>query len=136
MAMPAPIAEKYMNCIDCTLTVGSGVDTWAGTVMDGTITGSYSVDEMTNNTSGGGYEDVKTIYKYEGTLTIAYNASSPPPFSEGDVFPVVMEKPTSGPYFSGNFRFNDVGYPMYNVKGGMKLTVKVTSQGAVSKTRI
>src|SRR5690348_14318639 len=102
MAAPATVAEKYLNCIDSLLTVGVTPDTWAGTVIDGTITESYGVDEMTNNTSGGGYEDVKTIYKYEGTLTIAYSATTPPPFVAGDIFPVVMDKPTNGPYFSGN----------------------------------
>jgi hypothetical protein len=134
MSAPTPLAESFLNCINSTFTVGPTGSTWEGVVTEGGVTHTVEVDDMVNNMSLGHHEDVKTIDKYEAEVTIVYQTATPPPFKAGDKFAVVIDHP-SGPYFSGNWRFMSVGYPVLNVKGGLKLPVKMTSQAAIVTVR-
>jgi hypothetical protein len=128
-----PIAEQFIACTNATFTVGTSPDTWVGTVTSGGITHTFDVDDMTNNEGLGHYEDVKTTDKYEGDVTIAWKTATPPPMVSGDIFPVAIALP-SGPTFTGNWRFNGFNYPMMDPKKGLKISGKITSQGAIVKT--
>jgi len=134
MAAPTAVAEEYLNCVNSVLTLGTTPDTWVGKVIEGGVTFTYDVDEMTNTGSLGGYEDVKTTYKYEGDLTIAFSAAEPPPYVAGDVFGTVIKGPVGGVTLTGNFRFNAINDPLLTVKGGYKQKCKITSQGAIVRS--
>jgi hypothetical protein len=131
MAAPTPLAEKFVNCIDSTFTIGTDPDTIALVIIDGGFTHTYNVDDMTNNQSGGCYEDVKTIQMAEGRCTAGRLASGAPGFKAGDIFHVVIAKPGSGmPTFTGNVRFNAVESPLLDVKAGLKYNFTWKNQGS------
>lgn len=135
MADPATVAETLINCINSTFTVGVTPDTWAATITDGGVTITTEEDDMTNNKSGAAYESVGTILKHEADVTIAYESTFPVTFVPRAMFPIIIDHPL-GPYFSGNWRVVSIGNPVFNVKGGLKCPVKLTSQGAISRTRV
>lgn len=134
MADPAAIAETFTNCVNSTFTVGTDPSTWSATVTAGGVTASTEEDEMTNNKSGGAYESVGTIIKHEADVTIAYESTFPATFVPRAMFPIVMDHPTAS-YYSGNWRVISVSDPVFDVKGGLKRQVKLTSQGAITRTR-
>lgn len=129
MAAPTALNETWIACIDSTFTIGTDPNTAELYVSAGGYTLSFGVDEMTNNKSGGAYEDVKTYKKMEGNFTANHVKGDPPVFKAGDIFPVVIDSP-DGPYFAGNVRFNQVEEPMLEVNAGVKYKFTVTSQKA------
>lgn len=138
MADPATVAETFLNCINSTFTVTDTAvpaNTWSATVTDGGVTVTTEEDDMTNNKSGAAYESVGTILKHEADVTIAYESTFPATFVPRAMFHIVIDHPL-GPYFSGNWRVISIGNPVFNVKGGLKLPVKLTGQGAISRTRV
>jgi hypothetical protein len=116
--------------------------TGASVTLDGTtlavIDGSYTIeamsDEMTNTTSAGWFEDVNTINKVTGDMTLAYKTANLPTYVEGSVYTLISSV-TSGPYLSGNVRLNKVKYPGVSPKQGVKLEVSWTNQGPMTRTR-
>ena len=126
--MPATVVnEVYLGETGATISLG----TVACAVIDGKYTVEVQVDEMTNNTSAGWYEDVQTIKKANGDMTLAFKTGSPPGFIEGNVYALVISIP-SGPGISGNARLVSRDFPGVDPKKGVKLGVKWTSQGAMA----
>lgn len=134
MAAPTPLAEDFISCLGGSITVGTSPDVWSGTITDGGLTYTYETDEMTNLSGGGAYEDVKTVSKYEGDITVAWKTTSPPPMDSGDIFHTVVSAPAGGPVFTGKFRYNGFNYPILNPKAGLKLKGKITSQGPIVRS--
>jgi len=134
LADPAPLNEDYLSCINSTFTYGATPDTASLNIIDGGYTLSFGVEEMTNNGSGGAYEDVKTYKQMEGNFTGAYVSGTPPTFKSGEIYPVVIDCP-NGPYFAGNCRFNQVENPVLDVKAGVKYKFGLRSQGAFTTVR-
>jgi hypothetical protein len=131
MAAPTALAEKFVNCIDSIFTIGTDPNDIELTILDGGFTHRYAIDDMTNNQSGGCYEDVKTIQKVEGRISAGRLASGAPGFKAGDLFPVTITKPGTGmPTFAGNVRFNEVESPLLDVKAGLKYNCTFSSQGS------
>lgn len=134
MSAPTPLPENYVGCQNSTFTIGTSPNTSVLNVIQGGYMKSYAVDEMTNSGSAACYEDVKTIRSAKGSFTAAWVAASPPPFQDGDIFPIVIDNP-NGPYLACNARFNNVNPPVLNVKDGLKYSFDITSQGAITTTR-
>lgn len=134
MAAPTALPETYVPCIDSTFTIGATPNTAVLQVIDGGYTLSFGVDEMTNNGSGGAYEDVKTYKSLEGSFTGAYESGSVLAFNAGDIFPIVVDSP-DGPYLACNARFNQVELPVLDVKAGLKYKFTIKNQGAITTTR-
>lgn len=129
--MPATaLTETYVACIASTFTLGASPNTSVLKIIDGGYTISFGVDEMTNNGSGGAYEDVKTYKSVEGSFTGAFESGTPPVFNAGDIFPIVINN-ANGPYLSCNARFNQVEMPVLDVKAGLKYKFTIKSQGAI-----
>lgn len=134
MADPVALPEDYLSCIGSSVTIGTTPDTWIGTIVSGGLTHTFETDEMTNLADGGAYSDVKTTYKWEGDIGIAWKATSPPPMQSGDLFHTVIAAVTGGPTITGKFRYNGFLYPVLDPKAGLKLMGKITSQGAIVRT--
>lgn len=136
MAVPTAIAETYIPCIESTFTIGASTDIATLKCTDGSYTLSYGVSEMTNNESGGAYEDVKTYQTMEGQFTCVYVAGTPPVFKAGDIFPIVIDNANeNGPYLACNARFNEVDMTVLDVQGGITYSFTIRNQGAITTTR-
>jgi hypothetical protein len=129
MAAPVALAEQYLAGTNSTFTIGSAPNQASLAVQDGTWTVEYQVDEMTNSTSGGAYEDVPTIKKASGNAKLAYKTANLPQIAVGSVYPIVIATP-SGPSLTCNARFTQVSSPQLNVKAGLVFNVTFTSQGS------
>jgi hypothetical protein len=140
--MPTPVAEKYVSCVGSVFNIGGTytaptLPTTPASVSGGTnlvvMTGGYKrqydVKPMTNNTSGGCYEDVKTIKKVTGSFKCAYETGSVPIFNEGDIYNVIIFNPVTTAVFQGAVRFNNVDDPILNVEDGLVFNFDITSQG-------
>lgn len=137
MSAPTPLAENYLSVIGSSIVLGTAPATWTGTCTAGGLTATYEVDDMTNNVGAGAYEDVKTTYKYEGDITIAWKTATPPPFVSGDLFHTVITGPATGaPIYTGTFRFNGFMYPFFDPKSGFKIAGKLTSNGPIVVTAV
>lgn len=136
MAAPAPLPETWVPCIESTLTIGTSPDTSELKIIDGGYTLSFGVDEMTNNKSGGAYEDVKTYRMVEGQFTGAFEKGTPPIFNAGDIFPIVIDNQgENGAYLACNARFNGVEMPVLDVRAGLKYRFTIKNQGAITTVR-
>lgn len=135
MAAPATIAETYVGCTGTILTIGTAPDVATPTVMEGGYTDSKEVVERTNNKSGGCYEDLATIRKIEGDITIAFKTSENFIPVSGGIYHCIFDCP-DGPYLEANFRFPSVGKPVLDVKNGLICKTHVTMQGPpITETR-
>lgn len=107
-------------------------------VMNGSFTDGLEVDEVTNNTSGGFYEDIDTIEKgVFNNMQCVYDGAHPPAFVKGEVVPIVCENPDAvggSPRISGNFRVGQIEWDVINVKGAVKYSFSATSQGPYTVT--
>lgn len=131
MSAPTALPENYVSCVNATFTIGTDPNTAVLKILQGGYTDSYNVDEMTNSGSGGCYEDVKTTRSIKGSFTAAYVSGTPPVFKAGDIFPATIANGTA-PTLTVNFRFNNVQWPVMNVKEGLKFSFDVQSQGAIT----
>ncbi len=108
-------------------------------VESGSFTDGLEVDEVTNNTSGGFYEDVPTIEKgvFNG-MRCVYDGANPPAFVKGEVVAIAVaqsaEGASSSPGITGNFRIGQVTWDVINVKGAVRYNFDATSQGAYAVT--
>ena len=102
-------------------------------VEDGSYNTTAGVDEVTNLSSGGFYEDVTTIKRATCSLKCVYDGDSPPDFDEGDVVELAIAVP-GGPGLSGNFRITQMTYPVVNPKAAVKYSFEGSSNGAYVKT--
>ena len=98
-------------------------------VEAGTINDNIDVDEVTNNFSGGYYEDVPIKKRATVTgLRVVYDADEKPAFNAGDLIDVEITIP-GGPSLTGEFRVGSIGIPMLDVNSALRLTFDLTSQG-------
>jgi hypothetical protein len=133
--MPA-IAEKYVACKNVTFTL----DSVAMIVLDGGFTFNQSIDDFTSNVSEGHYEDIATNDKHDFNLTLAYDGDSPPTWVEGSKYNFVLNGNAQwiadgGIYRSGVMRVESCDWNPFNVKEGLRIKMKGTSQGAVVRVR-
>jgi hypothetical protein len=129
MAAPVALPEQYLAGTNSTFTIGSAPNQSTLAVQDGTWTAEKQVDEMTNSTSGGCYEDVPTITKASGNVKAAYKTGSLPQIAFGSVYPIAIATP-GGPGLACNARINQVSSPQLNVKAGLVLNLTFTSPGS------
>ncbi len=103
-------------------------------VESGSVTTGIEVDEVTNNFSGGYYEDVDTVRKATcNNLSLLYDADDPPEFEEGDI--VDLESlVTDGPTVTGKFRIGSITMTVHNVKQAVRYTFDATSQGVYTRS--
>lgn len=129
------IAETYVPCVGAIVTVGTTV---IGDVMDGGYSIEYGVDDMTNNSGGGDYDDVKTIRKTTGTLKVAWPAAGGPGLAVGTKYALIIDLGGTGatapPYLSGNCRINKADLPTLDVHKGVVCTFSFTMVGAINTT--
>lgn len=108
-------------------------------VETGSFTDGLEVDEVSNNTSGGFYEDIDTLEKgvFNG-MRCVYDGAHPPTFRKGEVVPIAVSYPTvdgaDGPGITGNFRIGQVDWDVLNVKGAVRYSFNATSQGPYAVT--
>lgn len=131
MPLPTPKAEIYIG-------QSTGVSVTLGGVACDVISGTYSVesmtDEMTNTGSGGWYESVGTIQKATGNFMLAWRASAPPQWAQGLVYELIIDNSNAN-YFEGDVRVLKIDYPGANPKEGVKVTINWESQGQCSTDR-
>jgi len=115
----------YLAGRDATCTI----DTISYEVEDGTINDGFQVDEVTNNFSGGYYEDVTTIRTATVTgMRIVYNVEKQPDFQTGDLVDVAIAIP-DGPSLTGTMRVGNIAVPLLNVRSAVRMTFDLRSQG-------
>lgn len=98
-------------------------------VEAGAINRDVQTDEVTNNFSGGFYEDVDTVR----TATVqgmrcVYDADDPPTIDDGDLVEVSITIP-SGPSLTGTFRVGSMNVSLNEVKAAVRFTFDLRSQG-------
>ena len=123
------VQEIYVSMTNGAVSIGGT----SPNIIDGDYTLECSVDEMTNNGSLGWYEDVPTINKASGKMTIAYKTSSPPAFIQGTVYSLAIATP-NGPGITGNCRVTKLAYPGVDPKKGVKVGLDWTSFGVMTKS--
>lgn len=125
----------YFAGKNATLTVKGA----ALAVESGTFTDGVEVDEVTNNTSGGFYEDIDTTEKgvFNG-MRCVYDGAHPPVFRKKEVVAIALAIPAvggaEGPGITGNFRIGSVDWDIINAKGAVRYTFAATSQGPYEVT--
>lgn len=98
-------------------------------VEDGTINDGFQVDEVTNNFSGGYYEDVPTIRTATVTgLRIVYNADKKPAFQTGDLVAVNIAVPNGPSLVAAQMRVGNIATPLLNVRSAVRMTFDLRSQ--------
>lgn len=116
-------------------------------VQSGTYTTTTGVDETTNLTGDGYYEDIDTIKRATVSLQCVYDGDEPPDFDEGDIValsinlpgvPAVTGPPAidaipGGPALSGNFRITSMRYPSVSPNAAVKYDFDANSQRAYVK---
>lgn len=133
MSAPDAIAEQYLAGTDSTLKLGDSPNQSSLAVMDGNWTEEAQVDEMTNSTSGGRYEDVTTIKRVTFTARCAYKSTALPAVTVGSVYTVEINTP-SGPKVTCPFRITSMGGVQMNPKAGLSFSLAGTSQGSYTIT--
>ena len=98
-------------------------------VEAGAINRDVQTDEVTNNFSGGFYEDVDTVR----TATVqgmrcVYDAEDPPTIDDGDLVEVSITIP-NGPSLTGTFRVGSMNVSLNEVKAAVRFTFDLRSQG-------
>jgi hypothetical protein len=97
-------------------------------VEAGVLNLTIGVDEVTNNFSGGYYEDVDTIKKATVSgMRCVYDGDAPPTFEAGDLKPCVLSIP-GGPSLTGTFRVGSMAIPLMDVKAAIHYSFDLTSQ--------
>lgn len=122
----AQISETYLAGLNATATINGT----AYAIEDGSFSVEIDTEEMTNNQSGGWYEDVGTIQKANGTLKLIYKSGTPPAFANGGIYPFAIAIP-NGMSIAGNARLKKRSNRL-TVKGGVKFDLEWHSQGAMT----
>lgn len=130
MAAPVAIAEQYLAGTNSTFKLGSSPNQASLPIMDGNWTKEMGIDEMTNSTSGGEYEDVPTIGKFTFTVRCAYKATGLPQVEVGKVYAGEINTP-NGPKAAGNMRITSMSPVQMNPKAGLSFSLAGTGQGPV-----
>jgi hypothetical protein len=134
--MPA-IAEKYVANKNATLTL----DSVSLVILGGTIKFDQKVDDFTSNVSEGHGEDIATIDRWTLDIEVAYNGDAPPTWVHGAKYNFVYGAGNAtyvadnGMYLSGVARVGSVSYNAPDIKAGLKMSMTLTSQGAVTTVR-
>src|SRR4051812_15640714 len=90
-------------------------------VEDGTINDTFQKDEVTNNFSGGHYEDVVTTdMATVSGLRIVYNADKKPAFGAKDLVAVNIAIPNGPSLVAAQMRVGNVGVPLLNVRSAVR----------------
>jgi hypothetical protein len=98
-------------------------------VEAGTLNLTIATDEVTNNFSGGYYEDVATIKRATVTgMRCVYDGDDPPNFEDGDLKPIVLSIP-NGPRLAGTFRVGSLSIPLVDVRSAVHYSFDLSSQG-------
>lgn len=133
----AAIAEKYVANKNATLTI-DGDDV---IVLGGSINFDQQTADFTSNVSEGHGEDLATTDRWTMEIEAAYDGDTPPAWEEGKKYTTVYGAGNAqyvtdgGLYLSGVFRVGSVRWNAPDVKEGLKFTMTLTSQGAVTKVR-
>lgn len=133
----AAIAEKYVANKNATLTY----DALPVIVLGGSFTFNQQVADFTSNVSEGHSEDLATNDGWTLEVEFAYDGDSPPTWVKGRKYNLVYGAGNSayvadgGMYLSGVFRLTTIRFNAPDVKEGLKGTMTLTSQGAVTEVR-
>lgn len=134
--MPA-IAEKYVANKNATLTF----DSVSVIVLGGSFTFNQQVADFTSNVSEGHSEDLATNDGWTLEIEFAYDGDTPPPWAYGSKYTLVYGAGNAayvadgGMYLSGPFRLTTIRWNAPDVKEGLKGTMTLTSQGAITTVR-
>lgn len=129
----AAIAEQYLAGTNSTFKIGSAPNQSSLAVMDGQWTYEAMVEEMSNSTSAGHYEDVATLKKLTFNARLAYKADNLPQITVGLLYAIEINTP-SGPNVVCNARISQMTGTQLNPRGGLTFGISGTSQGAVTIT--
>jgi hypothetical protein len=98
-------------------------------VEAGTLNLTIATDEVTNNFSGGYYEDVATIKRATITgMRCVYDGDDPPNFEDGDLKSMELYIP-NGPRLTGTFRVGSLSVPLVDVRAAVHFGFDLSSQG-------
>lgn len=133
MSAPVPIAEQYLAGTNSTFKIGDAPNQSSLAVMDGNWTLEAQVDETTNSTSGGYYEDVPTIKRLTFNVRCVYKTTALPQVTVGNLYTIEINTP-SGPKVTCTARITQLGGVQMNPKAGLTFSIAGTNQGTVTLT--
>jgi hypothetical protein len=113
----------FTACIGGTITI----DGLEGAVTGGGFNCEAMEDDVTNLAGGGYFESVSTYKKATATVDFVFDDEAVPEFEEGDIVAIVLTAP-SGVGISGNFRVNNMNFPILDPTKAVRFSTGMTSQ--------